>query len=61
MSQHAFPQQFELVAGAFGAVGMGETGTGAVVVGGGRGARFGASGGPPAGSVAGQFTHFRAA
>jgi len=60
MSQHAFPEQFELAAGAFGAVGMGEARASTVVVGGGRDAGFGAGGRPPARSVAGQFTHFRA-
>jgi len=61
MSQQAFRQQFELAAGAFSTVGMGEAGACAVVVGGGRCAGLGAGGGPPARSVAWQFTHFRAA
>jgi hypothetical protein len=42
-------------------VGVGKARAGAVVVGGRRGAGLGASGGPPARSVAGQFTHFCAA
>jgi len=51
----------ELSAGAFGAVGVREARAGAVIVGGRSGAWFGASGGPPAGSVAGQFADFRTA
>ena len=51
----------KLVAGAFGAARVREARAGTVILGRGRGAGLGASGGPPARGVAGKFTHFRAA
>lgn len=50
-----------LVAGAFGAIRMGEPWSGAAIIGRRGDAGFGAGGGPPAGSVFGHFAHFGAA